>query len=68
VGLYLIKRAADEYVAAERADVKAAKFEALKLLLRYGWRDVFKEHLTPDGTRFKSLNELQRLCPVCELH
>jgi len=55
----LLLRAVDEMQGAKDPSVFEAKALALLVLVRYGWRDVFRESLRDDGT-FKSEEEAGR--------
>lgn len=55
----LLKRALKEYHKAP-PEILEAKWASLRLLVRYGWRDVFKENLSPDGRRFRSEEDAVR--------
>jgi hypothetical protein len=55
----LLVRATDEMQAALHPSVFEAKANALLLLVKHGWRDVFHESLDANGT-FKSHEEAGR--------
>lgn len=55
---YLLHRAMDETLHAS-STIFEAKAQALIILVKYGWRDVFKESLNDQG-QFKSLEEAGR--------
>jgi len=55
----LLVRATDEMQAARHPLVFEAKAEALLVLVKHGWRDVFRESLDANGS-FKSHEEAGR--------
>ena len=55
----LVGRAISEMRHATNADIRESKKKALLILIQYGWQDVFKESLGPDG-KFKSDEEAGR--------
>jgi hypothetical protein len=54
----LLKRALNEALRADRV-IFEAKANALLILIKYGWKDVFKESLNGDGN-FKTDEEAGR--------
>lgn len=54
-----LKRAVREYQTAA-GPVRRAKLEAMRLLQRYGFHDVYKENLTADGQQFRSEEDRRR--------
>ena len=56
----LLRRSLEEMQEAQTPDVFEAKAEALLILVRFGWRDVFKESLSASTGRFKSDEEAGR--------
>lgn len=67
IGWNLLYRTATEYKAATEMkappEIAESKRQSLRLLLFYGWKDVFKDNLIADKSAFRSVEDALRFWP-----
>ena len=59
-GWKLLKRAYEEYLAADNNQLKMVKRKSIQMLLFYGWKEVFRENLNESKTGFRSEDDAKR--------